>query len=748
MNYIKKHFEDIYKDVVKLENLKHLKLDEINLQIEPLLDNLKLKLEEFNIYYRIDEALIPDSDYDELEELYKHFRPNDEMFKRTGYQIDDNDPRKERLPIIMASMSKVKTIEAILKWTKTKNIPLDTLFVMTPKKDGLSFLSDEEHKLGWSKSDTETGRNATLHYRVINKNEEKNKFYAFGEAIIPKEKFNIYQANLINEAIILINNSLLTIAQKDKLLKLLDEKKIGQFKKLCKKISFKCIDIPSNPRNTASGFISKEIPKPETSIMDYIRYGIEMKDGTELSKVEQLEICNKINEVKISYETKRLDELTEDYLNDLFNKWSKVYELDGIIVEVNEVELRNKLGRKNDNTKNPEYARAYKGRFETVVQVEIEKIKRRTTKTGKISFVSTIPPTQLDGVSVENPTLVNASYVNNYKLFPGEIISIIRSGGVIPKVIAVNNHKIPFDYMFKDIITDKLDKNGKNIILTSTEQLEQAKAELIEIRKKECNIELNYECPCCNTTLEWNKNKTDLFCMNDDCYDKNFEQVLSFFKTLEVAEVGSPTIKLFFENGFNTVKKILNVSQNIIETFDRVGERKAEIIYTNIHNKLKNVKLEKLQHASCKFDKLGSKQIKLINVFISENEGVELSPELMNEKIDGIGVELGKDYLEHIEEYKLFENDIKEFIKFEETKELILESNKFETYNVVFTGIRAKDVEQYIIDNGGKIGSGVSKKTSHLVMKQKGSGSSKEKKAQKLNIPIYTLEEFKQIINN
>jgi len=60
--------------------------------------------------------------------------------------------------------------------------------------------------------------------------------------------------------------------------------------------------------------------------------------------------------------------------------------------------------------------------------------------------------------------------------------------------------------------------------------------------------------------------------------------------------------------------------------------------------------------------------------------------------------------------------------------------------------VRDTDVEDVIESNGGKVSSSVSKKTTHLVVKETGSGSSKEVKAEKLGVPVYKLEEFVELI--
>ena len=74
-------------------------------------------------------------------------------------------------------------------------------------------------------------------------------------------------------------------------------------------------------------------------------------------------------------------------------------------------------------------------------------------------------------------------------------------------------------------------------------------------------------------------------------------------------------------------------------------------------------------------------------------------------------------------------------------------SKELEGWAVVFTGFRSKEMEEEIILNGGEIKSGISANSTHLVMKIKGSGTSKEQKALKLGQKILNIEEMRAILN-
>jgi len=183
-----------------------------------------------------------------------------------------------------------------------------------------------------------------------------------------------------------------------------------------------------------------------------------------------------------------------------------------------------------------------------------------------------------------------------------------------------------------------------------------------------------------------------------------------------------------------------------MESFDSFGERKAEIVYSNIHKKMKMVELSKLQHASSLFNKLGSKKLLIINQWLFDNNIAE--PRLGQlVSIEGISETLASNYLDNINKFSTFVQTIENHISIQYPQKKVVIDGKMNDYNVVFTKVRDKSLEQYITDNGGKVGSGVSKKTTHLVVLVIGGGTSKEKKAIGLSIPIMTLPEFKQLIN-
>ena len=300
------------------------------------------------------------------------------------------------------------------------------------------------------------------------------------------------------------------------------------------------------------------------------------------------------------------------------------------------------------------------------------------------------------GVTVSNVTLINAKFIDENKLGPGADVTVIRSGQVIPKIVGV-----------------------------------------VKAAKK---YTLPKKCPSCGTKVEWNENGVELVCPNHEkCPEQRVNRLVAFFEILEVENLAEGVIRQFYENGFDTVRKVLSMTQEDMLALEKFAERKAEVIYNAIHDKLKEVPLEKLRHASSIFVGLGTKKLKLLNQFSSPKKKPKLE-EVVD--VEGFSEKTAQVFVDAYNDFWSFIDGLPLQIK-EETGPT---GSHLKEYAVCFSGVRRKDLEEVIVAGGGKVASGVSKKTTHLVMKEVGTGSSKEKKAESLGIPILVVDEFEKLI--
>ena len=84
-----------------------------------MINELKEKIVKANEAYRIGEPIMSDKDYDQLVEELELLSPNDDVLTKVGHVVAD-ETRKSKLPIEMASMNKIKSMNDINDWCRLK----------------------------------------------------------------------------------------------------------------------------------------------------------------------------------------------------------------------------------------------------------------------------------------------------------------------------------------------------------------------------------------------------------------------------------------------------------------------------------------------------------------------------------------------------------------------------------------------------------------------------------------------------
>ena len=648
--------------------------------------------------YRFGNALMTDAEYDDLvkeistlQEKLADINPGDELASydpnTVGLAIPDSDERKEELPITMASMNKNKSLEEILDWIESKKIPSGSKFVLSPKYDGVALCVDEESNGAWTRGDGKEGQRSDVHLKMVGDAFPKPvKIYSFGELIMNRKNF---EENFSMDAY---------------------ERRFEDGDSDLDYV-FGKLEGFANGRNMIAGKVNDKNPHEVIlPLANYMRYGMEYKEGGErLSKEEQLVRLNKMNTVPVPFKVVTSESLTDEFLSELFHEWNKEFELDGIIIDVNDPDEVERLGR--DTKGNPHYARAYKNPlFADIMETEITEIEWNLSKQGLLKPKVHIKPVKLNGATVTKATGNNARFIVNMGIAVGETVKIMRSGMVIPKITEVGGVEVP----------EANDKDG---------------IKMAAMLRANVDVNLPTVCYSCGDEYVWNDSKVDLTCVNPDCPEQQSERVIAFFDVMAVDNMGEGNVKAFFNEGYDTVEKILKMTQDEMVAIDRFGKRKATSVFRSIHDKMQNAQLSKVQHASGYFQGLGSKKLLLV-------EGMENNTVDQIVKIGGFAKKSAQAYLDG---YPKFEEFFKELPIVLAVKK-VPTSDKFKDQVIVFTGFDNKEWKDIVEDGNGKIGSSVSKKTTLLVMKQKGSGSGKEVKAESLGIKIIEASEFESTV--
>jgi NAD-dependent DNA ligase len=614
-----------------------------------MVQELVQKIKEANELYRLGKPIISDKQYDILVDELNQLDPDNEILLTVGHEIQD-ESRKSRLPIEMASMNKIKTMEDIQDWCRLKSISTNEEIIITPKFDGLSLCVDELENQAWTRGDGVFGQKSDEHYKLIKNHLYEDTDdpmgvmpfrYTYGEVMMSKKTFL--------------------------------EKYSDDF---------------ANPRNFVAGLLNSPDARPALQDCNFIKYGGTYKYPF-TTKQEVIDELNSGQRVKVNYTVCKISDLTEDMLIKIFHSYATDYEIDGLIIEINDLKLQDKLGRETSSN-NPIWARAFKhSSFEQSAETTIIGISWNISKQGYLKPTLHIDPVKLDGVTVSNVTGNNARFVKDMGLGIGAKVVVKRSGMVIP------------------IISEVL--------------------ETVEFVMP--NV----------TDIGWNDNEVELITLSETD-EQRFKQAVSFLEILEVERVGEGVVRQLWDAGFNTIKSILEVTPDKLHKLEGFGKRKAVIVTNGIQSKIKEVPLSKFQHATGFFKGLGSKKLALLEHFESKPTLEQVM------EIDGFAETSAKSYLESYDKFFEFAKELPISIVKKVEKESV--GDDLAGTSFVFTGVRRADLEEIITSRGGKISGAVSKTTTHLIMKAVGSGSAKEKKAIDLGLKIMTVTDLETFLNN
>jgi NAD-dependent DNA ligase len=614
-----------------------------------MIEQLKEQIIKANVAYRAGKPIMSDAKYDQLIEELQLLAPDDELLSKVGYDVAD-ESRKERLPIEMASMNKIKSGEDINDWCRLKSIPNHSFVIITPKYDGLSLCVDETNNSAWTRGDGTFGQKSNEHYNLIG-NHLYEDIHTDGAAPMPFT--HTYGEVMMSK-------------------KTFIDKYANDF---------------ANPRNLVAGLLNSKEATESLKDCNYIKYGAIQSRNTFQTKKQIIDELNSGQRVKVPYHICRISELSEELLISLFHEYSQEYEIDGLIIEINDLNQQAVLGRETSSN-NPVWARAFKHpSFEQSAETEIIGISWNISKQGYLKPTLHINPVKLDGVTVSNVTGNNARFVKDLGIGIGAKVIVKRSGMVIPIIADVLE---PVEFQMPDV-----------------------------------------------PNIDWNENGVELVTLTETDEQK-LKKNIAFFEILESDNVSEGVITQLWDAGYKTIADILKLTKEDLEKIDRFGKRKAKIVYDSIQKSVTGVSLSKLQHATGLFKGLGSKKLALLEHF----DAKPTIDDVMS--IEGFAEISAKTYVDTYDKFFDFIKDLP--VTIQEKIELEPVGSDLEGKQFVFTGVRRKDLEENIESRGGKIAGSVSKNTTHLIMKIVGSGSSKEKKAIELGVEIMTVEQLEKLL--
>ena len=239
--------------------------------------------------------------------------------------------------------------------------------------------------------------------------------------------------------------------------------------------------------------------------------------------------------------------------------------------------------------------------------------------------------------------------------------------------------------------------------------------------------------------------------LDDTVREKN---ITGFFKGLEVDGVGPGNIKKIIATGYTTVPAIIAMTVDDLLKVDGFKDKTATKIYNNIHDKINKATLSQLMHSTNIFGRgFGTRRF---NTILKDYPNILTENVTLDEKIsqliqvDGIARKTAEKFVKEIPLFIEFMDTANLIDKLEiKQSSEIKQEDKLDTKHIlyekviVFTGGKDKELIEELKIIGAQEGSSVTKNTFVVIAKSKDEDTGKADKARKLNIPIMTVEEFR-----
>ena len=471
----------------------------------------------------------------------------------------------------------------------------------------------------------------------------------------------------------------------------------------------------SNPRNTASGSLklqdSTEVAKRPLDCLLYFLIGNQLPFN---SQIESLESARSWG-FKAPKEAKLANNLEEvfqfiDYWDT--HRHNLPYETDGVVVKVNSFQYQEELGY---TAKSPRWAIAYKFKSEQVA-TRLNSISYQVGRTGAITPVANLEPVQLAGTIVKRASLHNADQIEKLDIRVGDTVFVEKGGEIIPKIIAV-------------------DVAQRDLFAEPTSYITH--------------------CPECQTELVRIEGEANHYCPNFyGCPPQIIGRIQHYIsrKAMDIEGLGGETVALLFNNGLvRNYADLYELKVEQILPLERMAQKSAENLVNGVALS-KNIPFERVLFA-LGIRYVGETVAKKLAKHYKNIDALRQASLMDLILVDEIGERIAQSVIDFfdnqenqiiVERLKKYGIQLEIVEKFNPNATNKLEGKTF-VVSGVFTLYSRDELKQTIEDNGGKVGSSISAKTDYVIAGDN-MGPAKLDKANKLNIPIISEQDFQKLI--
>jgi len=652
-------------------------------------------------YYVENNPLISDSEYDQLYKMLESFEKahpdlvtKDSPTQRVGAALIKDFPKTKHL-VPMLSLENSYNSEDLLDWDRKarESAGLDEItYTVEPKFDGASISLVYENDLllrGVTRGDGEVGDDITPNVRQIKSIPLSGAFASHhirqieirGEILMSKDHFRKYNEKLMEEGMPPFANPRNAAAG-----------------------SLRIKDPAEVRRRNLEGFLYHVsfITKEDSGEKETIHSHEEM-----LKLLWDMGFRSPIREMKTVKGIHAVIEAIHEFEK---HRDDLPYEIDGLVIKVNDLELQEKLGMTSHH---PRWAIAYKFKARQATS-QLLSVEFQVGRTGAVTPVAKIKPVQVGGVTVSSISIHNEDYIKEKQLRIGDTILIERSGDVIPQIVK----------------------------------------SMTELRNgDEQDIHFPKHCPVCDHQLYKPDEEMVWRCVNATCNAQVVEKIIHFVSkdAMDIKSLGEANVRKFYELGLlKNITDIYEFDVNRLKTMEGFGEKSVDNLRKAIVAS-KEQPLHRLIYA-LGIRYVGETTAKTLARSIDNIFDLEKKSPSELEQIEDIGVKVAAsihDFFHHQEHIDMLKRLQQLGLKME--SELVMPATgTLEGKSFLFTGtllgLKRSEAEAMVEKHGGVILGGVSSKLNFLVAGDE--AGSKLEKAQKIpSIKIISENDFLKLFN-
>ena len=636
-------------------------------------------------YYVLDDPQMPDFEYDRLlrqleileTENPAYLKPDSPTQRVGGQALSKFEKVIHAVPLM--SLQDVFSLEELGEFLdKILTTAPDTMFTVEPKIDGLSVALEYEDGLfvrGATRGDGVEGEDVTENLKTIRSIPMKlenapHRLIVRAEVYMPKKSFE--RLNARNE----------------------EEGK----------------PLFANPRNAAAGSLRQLDPKVVAQRgLDILVFNVQLADGVSFkTHAESLEFLKELKFKVVPYTThSSITSISEQILSINENRGELACDIDGAVVKVNNLALRDALGT---TAKFPRWAAAYKYPPEIKPTV-VEDIVVQVGRTGVLTPKAVVKPVRLAGTTVTNATLHNQDFITERDIRIGDTVNIRKAGEIIPEILDVDLSKRPVN---------------------------------------SSPYKLPAFCPICGAPTERDPEGAFLRCTGIECPAQLSRNIAHFVSrdAMDIDGLGKAIVDSLIEKGFlRSPADIYYITVEQMKSLWQSGETAAKKLLAAI-DESKKQDLSRLIFA-LGIRQVGSKTGKVLASAFGSMDA------LMNATVDELTQipDVGEVTAQFIvnwfaqpQSQAMLGKLRSAGVNFESKR--VISDARFAGLTFVLTGALTQFTREEATEKielfGGKASGSVSKKTSYVVVGE--NAGSKERKARELGIPILTEQQFLEMI--